>query len=433
MNTDEFSRRRQRLLDAIGSDGIAIVPAASEQLRNRDVHYPFRQDSDFHYLTGFPEPDAVAVFAPGSEHGDYLLFCRPRDPEREIWDGRRAGPAGAVETYGADAAWTLAELDEQILPLLGRRRQIWFALGAQAGADQRLIGWINRLRGMSRQGLNPPDAIMALESVLHEMRLVKSAAEIELMRHAAKISAAAHCRAMRVCEPGRHEFELAANIHEEFALHGMEPAYGTIVGGGANACVLHYVENSAPLAPGTLCLIDAGAEHQGYSADITRTFPVSGQYSGEQRAVYEVVLAAQLAAIEQVRPGNPWDAPHQAAVRAITSGLKDLGVLQGDVDALIEDESYSPYFMHKTGHWLGRDVHDVGRYKVDGDWRPLQAGMALTIEPGLYFAAGRDGVPGRFADIGVRIEDDCVVTDTGVEVLTADVPKAADEIEALMA
>ncbi len=433
MSTEELAGRRAQLIRAIGVDGIAIVPAAVERVRNRDVHYPFRQDSDFQYLTGFPEPEAVAVFAPGHSEGEFMLFCRPRDREREIWDGYRQGPEGAIENYGADAAQVIGDLDSRILELLGSRKRVYYNLGPNPELDRRLIGWLGQLRAMSRRGLAAPEAVVSLDSVLHEMRLRKSPVEIELMRHAAQVSAAAHVRAMQTCRPGRFEFELAAEIHNDFERHGMVPAYGSIVGGGANGCVLHYTENRDELRDGTLCLIDAGGEHQGYCADITRTFPVGGRFSGEQRAVYDLVLSAQEAAIAELQVGKPWDAPHRTAVRVLTQGLKDLGVLQGDVDALIEDEKYTAFYMHQTGHWLGMDVHDVGAYKLEGQWRRFEAGMVLTVEPGLYFSAQTPGVPARFADMGIRIEDDVAVTAAMPDVLTRDVPKQAAEIEALMA
>lgn len=430
----EFSARRRQLMEAIGNDGVAIIPSSIEQTRNSDVHYPFRQDSDFRYLTGFNEPDALAVLAPGHADGEFHLFCRPRDREREIWDGLRAGPEGVVSNYGADQGHTLDAIDTVLPKLLRGRSKVVHTLGLSSAWDQRVLGWVNNLRAASRRGPAAPEAIVSLGATLHEQRLIKSAGELEMMAHAGRVSAEAHCRAMRVCQPGMTEYQIAAEIHHSFAMARMEPAYGTIVGGGANACILHYVENSAVLTDGDLLLIDAGAEYDGYCADITRSFPVNGRFSGEQRAIYDLVLAAQLASIDAARVGQRHqDDVHMASVKTLTRGLVDLGLLTGDVDALIEDEAYKTYFMHGTGHWLGMDVHDVGAYYDDGNSRQLEPGMVLTVEPGLYVAEGTPGADERFWNIGVRIEDDVVVTDGEPRVLTADVPKHADEIEALMA
>lgn len=431
---EEFAHRRQRLMDAMGDDAVAIIPSAGEQIRNRDVHYPFRQDSDFRYLTGFDEPDAVAVLAPGHDDGAFTVFCRPRDPEREIWDGARVGPDGMVERYGADAGHDIASIDTKLPALLRGRTMLAYTLGAMPEWDARVIGWLNTVRAGARRGPGAPTTVLSLESVLHEQRLIKSEAEIAMMAHAAAVSADAHCRAMRAAKPGATEYEIAATIHHAFEAARMTPAYGSIVGGGANACVLHYIDNRAPLNDGELLLIDAGAEYEGYCADITRTFPINGTYTGEQRAIYDVVLAAQQASIAAVRPGKRHqDDVHMASVRTITQGLVDLGLLTGEVDALIEDEAYKRYFMHGTGHWLGMDVHDVGAYYTGGESRALMPGMVLTVEPGIYVAAGTKGADERFWNIGVRIEDDVVVTDGEPRVLTSGVPKTADEIEALMA
>lgn len=434
LSADEFAARRRALMDAVGSDAVVIVPSSVEQVRNRDVHYPFRQDSDFRYLTGFNEPDALLVLAPGHAEGEYHVFCRPRDREREIWDGLRAGPEGVMERHGADQGHTLDAIDTVVARLLRGRARIVYTLGVSAAWDQRVLGWINGLRAASRRGPAAPESIVSLEASLHEQRLIKSPAELAMMAHASRVSAEAHCRAMRACKPGMTEYQVAAEIHHEFAMARMEPAYESIVGGGANACILHYRENNAVLREGELLLIDAGAEYDGYCADITRTFPVNGRFSGEQRAIYDIVLEAQLASIDAVRAGKRHqDDVHMASVRTITQGLVDLGLLKGAVDALIEDEAYKTYFMHGTGHWIGMDVHDVGAYYDDGQSRSLEPGMVLTVEPGIYVSAGTAGADERFWDIGVRIEDDVVVTDAAPRILTADVPKRADEIEALMA
>ena len=412
--------------------GVAIVPTAPVHIRNRDVEFPYRADSDFYYLTHFPEPEAVAVLVPGRPHGEFILFCRERDPEKEIWDGRRAGPEGAVQRYGADDAFPIDDIDDILPGLLEDKEKVFYSMGRHAEFDLRLIQWVNEVRAKSRTGVHAPGEFVALDHILHEMRLFKSAEEVRLMRRAAKISANAHRRAMRAARPGMMEYELEAELLYEFKKGGAEfPAYSPIVGSGENACILHYTENNAAMADGSLVLIDAGAEVDGYAADITRTFPVNGRYSGEQKAVYEVVLAAQATALEQVAPGRHWNAPHDAAVRTLTQGLVDLGLLSGEVDGLIEKNAYRRFYMHRTGHWLGLDVHDVGDYKIDGEWRELEPGMALTVEPGLYISANKD-VPERWWNIGVRIEDDALVTAEGHEVLTADTPKTVADIEAVM-
>ncbi|MBS1224008.1 MAG: proline aminopeptidase [Proteobacteria bacterium] len=441
-----FARRRRALLERMGPGSIALLPAAPETPRNRDVHHPFRQDSDFYYLTGFPEPEAIAVLAPGGEH-EFLLFCRERDPHMEIWHGRRAGPQGAMERYGVDNAHPIAEIDKLLPPLLENRERVFYAIGYNPDFDQRMMGWINQVRGKARTGVRAPVTFVALEHLLHAMRLRKEPEEIAVMRESARIAAEAHQRAMRACRPGRMEYELEAEILYTFIRNGAGWAYPSIVGGGDNSCILHYTENNALLRDGDIVLIDAGAEVDGYASDITRSFPVNGRFSGEQRAIYELVLAAQKAAIAQVRPGCHFNEPHEAAVRTLTEGLAALGVLQGDVEELIEAEQHKPFYMHRTGHWLGMDVHDVGDYKTGDDWRLFEPGMVTTIEPGLYIPAGgkvldahwaRLGVhletelDERWQRIGVRIEDDVLVTTEGNEVLTAAAPKEVDEIEALM-
>jgi Xaa-Pro aminopeptidase len=429
---DEYAARRARLMQAMGPEGVAIIPAAREMIRNRDVHYRFRQDSDFRYLTGFPEPDALAVLAPGRDEGEYLLFVRPRDPAREIWDGYRAGPEGAVKNYGAPQAFTVAEFAAMLPKLLGGRARVYYTLGEYPDLDVQVTRCVREIREVSRRGAAAPTEFVALETTLHEMRLVKTLAEIELLQHAANVSARAHVRAMKFAKPGRFEYQLAAEIHHEFELAGMEPGYGSIVGTGANACILHYVENSAELKKGDLVLIDAGGEYRGYTADITRCFPVGGKFSGAQKAVYEVVLAAQKAAIAELRSGHSSGRPHEVATRVLTEGMVALGLLKGDVDALIGEEKHKQFFMHGTGHWLGMDVHDVGRYRIDGEHRPLLPGMVMTVEPGLYIAPDAQGVDEPFRGIGVRIEDDVVVTGEDPHVLTAAAPKDIAEIEALM-
>jgi Xaa-Pro aminopeptidase len=433
MDQKEFARRRKQLMKMMGTDAIAILPTNPEQSRNRDVDYPFRPDSDFYYLTGFAEPEAVAVLVPGRSHGEYILFCRDRDPEMETWNGRRAGPEGAVANYGADDAFPIGDIDDILPGLLESRERVFYTMGSAPEFDKRVIGWVNGIRSQSRAGKHAPDEFVSLEHFVHDMRLYKSRAEIKVMRQAANIAARAHKRAMQLCEPGMMEYELEAEFLHEFRKAGGEPAYPSIVGGCANACILHYTENNAQLNDGDIVLIDAGAEHLCYASDITRSFPVNGRFSEAQRAIYELVLDAQRAAIEQVYPGNHWNAPHEAAVKVITRGLVKLGLLKGRPAALIKEQAYRRFYMHRTGHWLGMDVHDVGDYKVGEEWRVLEPGMVLTVEPGIYIPAGSKGVARKWWNIGVRIEDDVLVTRDGYDVLSKNVPKDVEEIEALMA
>lgn len=433
MDRAEFARRREELMNMMGPGSLAVLPAAPERIRNRDTQYPYRQDSDFYYLTGFPEPEAVLVLMPGRPQGQYILFCRERDPAREVWDGTRAGQEGAVRDYGADDAFPIDDIDEILPGLIEGREKLYYTMGVDLEFDQRVISWVNHVRQQARSGARAPGEFVSLQHLLHEMRLIKSKAEIAVMRRAAQISAAAHRRAMQVCRPGMMEYEIEAEFQAIFRRHNGWPAYTPIVGGGANACILHYIENNKPLKDGDLLLIDAGVEIDCYASDITRTFPVNGRFSAEQRAVYEIVLAAQEAAIAAIAPGRHWNEFHDAATRVLTEGLISLGIIQGPLEQALAEERYRPFFMHRTGHWLGMDVHDVGDYKIDGEWRLLEPGMVVTVEPGLYIAAGSEGVDRRWWNIGVRIEDDVLVTRDGCEVLTVDVPKRVDEIEALMA
>ena len=429
---EEFARRRRALMRLMGRDSIAIVPAAPVRRRNNDVEYVFRQDSDFHYLTGFDEPESVAVLIPAREQADYILFVRERDPARETWDGHRAGPAGARRRHGAGDAFPITDMDEILPGLMENRTKVFYAMGMYPEFDQRLVGWVNGLRTQARHGGHPPQEIVALDQVLHELRLHKSRVEIDLMRESARIAARAHVRAMRFCRPGRMEYEIMAEIVHEFRLSNADTSYHPIIGGGPNSCILHYHENDQRLRAGDVLLIDAGCEYHCYASDITRTIPVGGRFTAEQRAVYDIVLEANRAAIAKVRPGNHWNEPHEAAVRVITQGLVRLGLLKGRPAKLERDGAYRRFFMHRTGHWLGMDVHDVGDYKVGDQWRVLEPGMVLTIEPGLYIPVGARGVPKRFQGIGVRIEDDVVVTRNGAEVLTEGVPKDPQAIESLM-
>jgi len=431
MDSKEHARRRRALMRMMGEDAIAILPAAPHAVRSRDVEYPYRQDSDLLYLTGFPEPEAVAVLVPGREHGEFVMFCRERDAEREVWHGSRAGIEGATGTYGADDAFPIGDIDDILPGMIEGRDRVFCTMGRYADFDRRIMSWVNEVRGRTRAGGHAPNEFIALDYLLHDMRLFKSRAELRAMQRAAKVSMAAHERAMRACRPGMREYELEAEFWHEFRRNDGEPAYGLIVGGGVNGCVLHYIDNRDTLRDGDLVLIDAGAEIDGYAADITRTFPVNGRFSGPQRDVYEVVLAAQRAAIESAVSGGHWNDPHVAALQVLVDGMISLGLLAGDRDGRIEDESYRRFFMHRTGHWLGMDVHDVGDYKVDDDWRQLEPGMCLTIEPGMYIAPA-DDVPERFRGIGVRIEDDVHVTREGPEVLTDALAKSVEDIEALM-
>jgi len=434
MKMSEFAKRRARLMAAMEENSIAILPAAPERTRSRDVEYPYRSDSDFFYLTGFPEPEAIVVLIPGRKQGQYVLFCRERDPLMETWHGRRAGLEGAVERFTADDAFPIEDVDDILPGLMENKERVYYSMGTHPDLDHRMIEWLNRVRQKSRAGVHAPGEFVSLDHILHEMRLFKSTAEIQKMKRAAKVSAEAHCRAMRTCKPGMMEFQLEAEILHHFMHHGCRhAAYPSIVGGGENGCILHYTDNESELKDGDLVLIDAGGEFDNYAADITRTFPVNGKFSEPQRQLYEVVLKAQKAAIEAVQPGNCWDDPHQAAVKELTKGLIKLGILKGTPAKLVKEEAYRHLYMHRTGHWIGIDVHDVGEYKVDGQWRLLEPGMVLTIEPGLYIPAGSKGVAKKWWDIGIRIEDDVRVTTNGHEVLTGGVPKEVDEIEALMA
>ena len=430
MTGAEYRRRRRAFQKSIGHKGLAIVPAARETVRNRDVHYPFRQASDFAYLTGFPEPDAIAVFAPGRKEGEYILFVRARDPEREQWDGLRAGVEGATAAYGADQSFPLSDLDATLPGVIDGRERLYFPIGDQADFDARVLGWVNQVRANVRKGALPPETFVTIESVLHEQRLRKGDPEIRVMRRAARISADGHRRLMGLCRPGLAESDLETDFLHHCAARGARfQAYPPIVAAGPNACILHHVENRAPLRDGDLVLVDAGCELDGYASDITRTFPVNGRFSDPQRELYELVLEAQRAAIAKAKPGNRWIDPHEAALKVLTKGLIRLGILAGKPARLIKDEAYKPYYMHRTGHWLGMDVHDVGRYKVDGEWRLLELGMVLTVEPGLYMPS-TDAVPAAFRQIGIRIEDDVLIARDGNEILSAGAPKDPDEIEA---
>ena len=429
----EFERRRRELMLQMEPDSIAILPSANTVIRNRDAEFKFRQDSDFHYLSGFNEPDAVLVLVPGRKHGQCLFFCRERNQERELWDGYREGPEGLCENFGADDAFPITDIDDILPGLMEGRERVYYSMGKRPEFDKQVMDWVNVLRSKARSGAHPPGEFLDLDHLLHDMRLYKSAAEIRVMKEAADISAAAHTRAMKFCQPGMMEYQLEAEYLHEFTASGAQAAaYNSIVGGGKNACILHYGENNAMLRDGDLVLVDAGCELNCYAADITRTYPVNGRFSKEQQALYEVVLDAQLAAIETIKPGSHWNHSHDETVKVITQGLLNLNILQGDLQTLIETEAYRPFYMHRAGHWIGMDVHDVGDYKVHDEWRVLEAGMVMTVEPGIYIAADNKDVAAKWRGIGIRIEDDVAVTADGYEVLSCDVVKSVSDIHRLM-
>lgn len=425
-----WQQRRTRLMETMG-EGVAVIPTACEALRNGDSHYPYRFDSYFYYLTGFAETEAVLVLVAG-DNPRSILFCRDKDFEREIWDGFRHGTEHARELFGFDEAHPVATLDELMPDILADQTRLHFAFGADPRWDARVTQWLDAVRIRVRSGVTAPAAIHDVRMLLNEMRLIKSEDELAAMRRAASIAAGAHIRAMRTTRPGIAEYQVEAELLHEFRSHGSQsPAYMSIVAGGANACVLHYTANNALLHDGDLLLIDAGCEVDGYASDITRTFPVNGRFNPAQKDLYQLVLAAQAAALDKVRPGCRWNEPHDAAVAVLARGFVDFGMCQGSVESVIDSGDYRRFYMHRTGHWLGMDVHDVGSYKLAGEWRPLESGMVLTVEPGCYVRPA-DDVPKHFWDIGIRIEDDVLVTQTGHEVLSA-APKAVDAIEALMA
>ena len=430
----EYARRRRNLMGLMEPNSIAIIPSARQQLRSRDTEFHFRQDSDFYYLSGFSEPEAVLVLIPGRRHGQFVMFCREQDPDVELWNGYRAGPDGACADYGADDAFPIGDIDDILPGLIEGRERVYYSMGRSAAFDRQIMGWVNSIRSKEAAGAVPPGEFNDLNHMLHDMRMSKSASERRLMRRAADITARAHQRAMRQCRPGMHEYQLEAELQHEFLASGARhPAYLSIVGSGANACTLHYVANSAKMRDGDLVLVDAGCELEYYAADVTRTFPVNGRFTPPQRALYELVLRAQEAAIAEIRPGNHWNQPHDASVRVITAGLVKLGLLRGKVANLIKRKAYRDFYMHRVGHWLGLDVHDVGDYRVGGEWRLLEPGMVMTVEPGIYVAPQNRKVAAKWRGIGIRIEDDVVVTRDGCEVMTGKAPKTVEEIEAFMA
>ncbi|MFN7097391.1 MAG: Xaa-Pro aminopeptidase [Gammaproteobacteria bacterium] len=434
ISREEFAARRQHVLDKIDANSIVILTANNEITRAGDSSYYFRQNSNFYYLTGFDEPDAVLVLAPGYIDGDFLLFNRPRDPLMEIWNGHRAGQEGAVKEFGADAAYPIDEFYEHLPQLLTNRKRVYYPVGNDMSIDELLMDTVNTLRSKVRSGVSVPEEFHNIAPMIHEMRLRKSAAEIATMRKAAQASIAAHKRAMKACRPGIHEYELEAELMYEFYRHGCRyPAYSSIVGGGKNGCTLHYITNNEQLTNGELVLIDAGGEYEYYASDITRTFPINGKFSEPQKQLYELVLTSQLAAIDMIRPGVPFFEIQKKIQRILTQGLIDLGILKGELEALLEQQAIRRFYMHNSGHWLGLDTHDAGVYKINNEWRPLEKDFVLTVEPGLYIAANSEGVDPKWWNIGIRIEDDILVTKDGHEVLTAGLAKTVTDIETLMA
>ena len=430
----EYARRRKALMKQVGSSGMVIVAAAPEVTRNADAHYAYRQNGDFYYLTGFSEPDAVLVLLPGRKEGEYVLFNRVRDRAREIWDGPRVGQQGACDILLADQSFPIEDFEKMLPMLMLEKDAIHYPVGASAELDNTVITAFNQVRAQVRGGIEAPELFVDVAPAIHELRVIKSSAEIAVMRKAAEISADAHVRAMMACEPGKHEYELEAELNYEFMRKGARfAAYSSIVGAGRNSCILHYVNNDQKIQNGDMVLIDAGCEVGNYASDITRTFPANGKFTSDQRAIYDLVLASQLAAIKTVKPGASWMAAQNAIVKVLTQGLIDLGILKGKRDKLIDEQAYLPFYMHRSGHFLGLDVHDCGQYRINNKWRKLEAGMVLTIEPGLYISADIPGVAKRWHNIGVRIEDDIVVTAKGCEVMSHRVPKLADDIEAIMA
>jgi len=431
---NEFTRRRRELMALMEENSIAILPSARLVNRNSDVEYQFRQESDFYYLTGFCEPDSVVVLVPGREYGEAILFCRERDKEKERWNGKITGPERAMQLFGLDDAFPISDIDDILPGLIEGKKKLYYAMGSNRDFDSQIIEWVKSISSNKQRGAKPPGEFVQLGQYVHELRLFKSAQEIKLMKEAAKISSEAHKQAMKSVRPGMYEYHLEAELRYVFMKHGSRfQAYPAIVGSGENACILHYTQNDAMMKDGDLVLIDAGCEYDYYASDITRTFPVNGKFSEPQKKLYTIVLEAQYAAINAVRPGNLWSQPHDEAVRCIVTGLLDLGILEGNPDDLIKSESYKRFYMHKTGHWLGLDVHDVGEYQVGGEARVFEPGMVTTIEPGLYIDEDAEDVSPEFRGIGIRIEDNVLVTRDGNEVLTQDAPKTVEEIENWMA
>ena len=430
----EFEKRRRKLAKLIGKDGIAVIPTASTRVRSRDTDYPYRPDSDFYYFTGFSEPNAVMILAPGREDGSFILCLREKNPLTEIWDGHMEGLSGVKKNYEADQSFDIEDLETILSSLFLGRQKVFFTLGQDEVLDKILMKSFNAVRAGQRRGGVVPSEIQALEPLVHEMRLIKSKYEISLMKKSAKISVDAHKRIFENCKPGVFEYQIEADIIHEFGKHGAVPAYTSIVASGQNACTLHYISNRDKMKSGQLLLTDAGCENEMYAADITRTIPVSGEYSKEQKEIYELVLKVQKNAINSIKPGQTFEGLQSDAIKGLTKGLKKLGLLKGRVDQLIKSEAYKDFYMHGIGHWLGMDVHDVGSYMDQkGKSRKFENGMVLTIEPGIYISKKNKNVPTEYRGIGIRIEDDVLVTKSGCDVLTKALPKEIGEIESIMA
>ena len=428
--TLNFSERRDLLAGKVLEDSAIIVSAASVKSRISDTEYSYRQDSNFYYLSGYEEPESLILIRPNQDKERFIIFCRDRDPLREQWDGFRTGQEGVIQDYGADAAYSINSIDEIMPKLLEGAKNIYFSMSAPCGVDAKISSWVEDIRKNTRSGAEPPQNLLSLDSILHEMRLIKESDEMDLMKQAANITTEAHIRAMQSVRPGMYEYQLEAEYLYAFNKNGARsPAYNSIVGGGNNSCILHYVENNAELQDGDLVLVDAGCEYQYYASDVTRTFPVNGKFSPEQREIYSIVLEAHKQSMEQAKPGNKWNLMHDKSVEVIVEGLLSIGLLQGSRDEIIDKGEYSKFYMHRIGHWLGMDVHDVGSYKQDGDWRPLEEGMVMTVEPGIYILDSMEGVDDKWKGIGVRIEDDIAITDSGFEILTPDVPRTIEEVE----
>ena len=428
--TLNFSERRDLLADKVLEDSAIIVSAASVKSRISDTEYSYRQDSNFYYLSGYEEPESLILIRPNQDKERFVIFCRDRDPLREQWDGFRTGQEGVIQDYGADAAYSINSIDEIMPKLLEGTKNIYFSMSAPCGVDAKISSWVEDIRKNTRSGAEPPQNLLSLDSILHEMRLIKESDEMDLMKKAANITTEAHIRAMQSVRPGMYEYQLEAEYLYAFNKNGARsPAYNSIVGGCNNSCILHYVENNAELQDGDLVLVDAGCEYQYYASDVTRTFPVNGKFSPEQREIYSIVLEAHKQSMEQAKPGNKWNLMHEKSVEVIVEGLLSIGLLQGSRDEIIDKGEYSKFYMHRIGHWLGMDVHDVGSYKQDGDWRPLEEGMVMTVEPGIYILDSMEGVDDKWKGIGVRIEDDIAITESGFEILTPDVPRTIEEVE----
>ncbi len=429
----EFAQRRRELMALMEVNSIAILPSAGLMRRNNDVEFQFRQDSDFHYLTGFDEPESVFVLIPGREHGECILFCRERDASMEQWHGKIVGPERAMQLYGIDDAFPIADIDDILPGLIEAKSKLYYGMGSHAEFDGRIIAWVNSISTNQQTGTRPPGEFVQLGQYLHELRLFKSKQEVAVIKRAAEITAMGHKRLLANTTAGMYEYQLEGELLHTFMMNGARsPAYPSIVGSGHNGCILHYIQNDDQVKKGDLVLVEAGCEYEYYATDVTRTFPVSGKFSKAQKEIYSIVLAAQQAAIETIKPGNHWNQPHEAAVQVITSGLVELGLLEGEVEELITSEAYKKFYMHRTGHWMGLDVHDVGEYKIANTWRMFEAGMVTTIEPGIYISEDLDDVPAKYRGIGIRLEDDVLVTRQGHEILTASIPKTIDEVEGYM-